>query len=147
MVMPPTSGVSFRNRRSRQTNLQESASMRMVTSCPSPSCCRSRGFCPQIYDGAETQDPTSMRRRAQGFWREISEIVVAYIKALMEANELEMRKNPKLAVEKIVEWTKINKEVVYIFLGPVACTRSMRPSSRKWVEAVSANLACWQKPT
>ena len=46
------------------------------------------------------------------FGEKYPEIVVAYINALMEANDW-MRKNPKLAAEKIEEWTKINKEVVY----------------------------------
>ena len=43
--------------------------------------------------------------------------MVAYIKALIAANEW-FRADPKLASEKIQEWTGINKEVVYIFLGP-----------------------------
>ena len=51
------------------------------------------------------------------FAEKYPEIVIAYLKALIEANDW-MRKNPKLAAEKIEEWTKINKEVVYIFLGP-----------------------------
>jgi NitT/TauT family transport system substrate-binding protein len=42
---------------------------------------------------------------------------VGYIKALIAANEW-FRADPKLASEKIQEWTGINKEVVYIFLGP-----------------------------
>src|SRR6202000_1731310 len=42
---------------------------------------------------------------------------VAYKKALISANEW-FRPDPKLASEKIQEWTGINKEVVYIFLGP-----------------------------
>ena len=36
--------------------------------------------------------------------------------ALIAANEW-FRADPKLASEKIQEWTGINKEVVYIFLG------------------------------
>jgi NitT/TauT family transport system substrate-binding protein len=43
--------------------------------------------------------------------------VVGYIKAVIAANEW-FRADPKLASEKIQEWTGINKEVVYIFLGP-----------------------------
>jgi hypothetical protein len=39
------------------------------------------------------------------------------VKALMEANDW-VRKDPKLAAAKIQEWTKIEKEVVYLFLGP-----------------------------
>ena len=45
------------------------------------------------------------------------EVVVAYMKAIIAANQW-LRADPKLAAEKIQEWTGINKEVVYIFLGP-----------------------------
>jgi NitT/TauT family transport system substrate-binding protein len=44
-------------------------------------------------------------------------VVVAYMKAIIAANAW-LRADPKLAAEKIQEWTGINKEVVYIFLGP-----------------------------
>jgi NitT/TauT family transport system substrate-binding protein len=36
---------------------------------------------------------------------------------MMEANEW-VRRNPKVAAERIAEWTRIEKEVIYIFLGP-----------------------------
>jgi NitT/TauT family transport system substrate-binding protein len=39
------------------------------------------------------------------------------MKAIIAANQW-LRDNPKLAAEKIQEWTGISKEVVYIFLGP-----------------------------
>ena len=39
------------------------------------------------------------------------------VSAVIAANQW-LRDNPKLAAEKIQEWTGINKEVVYIFLGP-----------------------------
>src|SRR5690606_12029786 len=45
------------------------------------------------------------------------EVVVAYIKALMAANDW-LRKNPRLAAENIEKWTGIEKEVAYLFLGP-----------------------------
>jgi NitT/TauT family transport system substrate-binding protein len=51
------------------------------------------------------------------FADEYPEAVVAYIKALMEANDW-VRKNPSMAMQKVEEWTKIEKEVGYMFLGP-----------------------------
>src|SRR4029434_6264062 len=53
----------------------------------------------------------------EDFAEKYPEIIVAYIKALMEANDW-LRKDPKGAAARIEEWTKIEKEVVYIFLGP-----------------------------
>ena len=45
------------------------------------------------------------------------DVVVAYIKAIIEANAW-VRADPKTAAEKIAGWTGIDKEVVYIFMGP-----------------------------
>ncbi|WP_198120246.1 ABC transporter substrate-binding protein [Massilia rhizosphaerae] len=77
-----------------------------------------RGFARKIFDGAETGVPTFhgvvVRK---DFADKYPEVVVAYLRALLDANDW-VRKNPKLAAEKIAQWTKIEKEVVYIFLGP-----------------------------
>ncbi|HSV78288.1 MAG TPA: ABC transporter substrate-binding protein, partial [Ramlibacter sp.] len=76
------------------------------------------GFARKIFDGAQTKVPTFhgvvVRKE---FADKYPEAVVAYIKALMEANDW-VRKDPKLAAQKIEEWTRIEKEVAYIFLGP-----------------------------
>ena len=69
---------------------------------------------------------------------------MAYINALMEANDW-MRKNPKLAAEKIEEWTKINKEVIYIFLGPGGVHTLDATIKPQWVESVGNNYAILQK--
>jgi NitT/TauT family transport system substrate-binding protein len=77
-----------------------------------------RGFARKIFDGAETRIPTFhgivVRK---DFADKYPEVVVAYIRAIMDADDW-VRKNPKLAAERIAQWTKIEKEVVYIFLGP-----------------------------
>ncbi len=100
------------------TNLQEKRIDAHGDFVPFAELLPFRGFARKIYDGAETKIPTFhgvvVRK---DFGEKHPEIVVAYIKALMEANEW-VRKNPKLASEKIQEWTKIEKEVVYVFLGP-----------------------------
>jgi len=51
------------------------------------------------------------------FATEYPEVVVAYIKALIEADAW-VRSNPTAAAAKIEEWTKIEKEVAYLYLGP-----------------------------
>ena len=51
------------------------------------------------------------------FAEKYPEVVVAYIKAIIEANAW-VRGRSEAAAEKIAEWTGIDKEVVYIFLGP-----------------------------
>jgi NitT/TauT family transport system substrate-binding protein len=77
-----------------------------------------RGFARKIFDGVETGIPTFhgvvVRK---DFADAYPEVVVAYLRAMMDADDW-VRKNPRLAAEKIAQWTKIEKEVVYIFLGP-----------------------------
>ena len=51
------------------------------------------------------------------FAEKYPEVIVAYIKAVLEANAW-VRADPKTASEMIAKWTGIDKEVVYIFLGP-----------------------------
>ena len=70
--------------------------------------------------------------------------MVGYLKALIEANDW-LRKNPRVGAEKIEEWTKINKEVIYIFLGPGG-VHTLDPTIKpQWVESVGNNYAILQK--
>jgi NitT/TauT family transport system substrate-binding protein len=98
-----------------------------------------RGIGRKIYDGAETKHPTFhgvvVRK---DFGEEHPEIVVAYIKSLMKANDW-VRKDPRAAAEKIEAWTKIDKEVVYMFLGPGG-VHTLDPTIKpRWVEALAVN--------
>ncbi|ROZ77106.1 ABC transporter substrate-binding protein [Ramlibacter sp. WS9] len=95
-----------------------------------------RGFARKIFDGAQTKIPTFhgvvVRK---DFADKYPEAVVAYVKALMEANDW-VRKDPKLAATKIEEWTKIEKEVVYIFLGPGGI-HTLDPSIKpRWLDTI-----------
>ncbi len=95
-----------------------------------------RGIARKIFDGVETKEPTFhgvvIRK---DFGEKYPEIVVAYIKALMEANDW-VRADPRLAAEKIADWTKIDKEVVYIFLGPNG-VHTLDPTIKpRWGEAM-----------
>ncbi len=100
------------------TNLQEKKIDAHADFVPFAELLPFRGFARKIFDGVETNLPTwhGVVVRAD-FADKYPEVVVAYIKALIAANEW-FRADPKLASEKIQEWTGINKEVVYIFLGP-----------------------------
>ena len=127
------------------TNLQEKRIDAHGDFVPFAELLPFKGFARKIYDGAETKTPTFhgvvIRK---DFGEKYPEIVLAYINALMEANDW-MRKNPKLAAEKIEEWTKINKEVVYIFLGPGG-VHTLDPTIKpKWVESIGNNYAILQK--
>ncbi|MGF1491629.1 MAG: ABC transporter substrate-binding protein [Microcoleaceae cyanobacterium] len=77
-----------------------------------------RGFAKKIFDGAQTGVPTLHGIVVRSdFAEEHPEIVVAYMKAVLEANEM-FRQTPEQISASIDEWAGIEKEVVYMFLGP-----------------------------
>jgi NitT/TauT family transport system substrate-binding protein len=100
------------------TNLQEKKIDGHANFVPFADLLPYRGFARKIFDGAETKVPTFhgvvVRK---DFAAEYPEVVVAYIKALMEANQW-VRSNPAAAMAKVEEWTRIEKEVAYLYLGP-----------------------------
>ncbi|MDB5801133.1 MAG: transporter substrate-binding protein [Rhodocyclales bacterium] len=127
------------------TNLQEKRIDAHGDFVPFAELLPFRGFARKIYDGAETKQPTFhgivIRK---DFGEKYPEVVVGYIKALIEANDW-VRKNPKVAAEKIEEWTKINKEVAYIFLGPDG-VHTLDPTIKpRWVEALKVDYGVLQK--
>lgn len=118
------------------TNLQEKKIDAHADFVPFAELLPYRGFARKIFDGAQTKVPTFhgvvVRK---DFAEKYPEVVVAYIKALMEANDW-VRKNPKLAAEKVQEWTRIEKEVAYIFLGPGGI-HTLDPSIKpRWVDTI-----------
>jgi NitT/TauT family transport system substrate-binding protein len=77
-----------------------------------------RGFARKIFDGAQTGMPTLHGIVVRSdFATEHPEIVVAYLKAVLEANQM-FREKPEELATKIEEWSGVEKEVVYMFLGP-----------------------------
>ncbi len=69
------------------------------------------------------------------FAAEYPEVVVAYIKALVEANNW-VRSNPTAATAKIEEWTKIEKEVAYLYLGPSGI-HTLDPTIKpRWLDTI-----------
>lgn len=100
------------------TNLQEKKIDAHADFVPFAELLPFRGYARKIFDGVETNLPTwhGVVVRTD-FAEKYPEVVVAYIKAIIAANQW-LRADPKAAAEKIQQWTGINKEVVYIFLGP-----------------------------
>ncbi|EDX85043.1 hypothetical protein S7335_2742 [Synechococcus sp. PCC 7335] len=77
-----------------------------------------RGFAKKIFDGAQTGVPTLHGIVVRSdFSQEHPEIVEAYLQAMLEANQM-FRDNPEEISAQIEEWSGIEKEVVYMFLGP-----------------------------
>jgi NitT/TauT family transport system substrate-binding protein len=77
-----------------------------------------RGFARKIFDGAQTGVPTMHGVLVRSdFAKENPEVVVAYLKAMLEANRM-FREQPEAMSAKIEKWTSVDKEVVYMFLGP-----------------------------
>lgn len=127
------------------TNLQERKIDGHANFVPFAELLPYRGFARKIFDGVETKAPTfhgvAVRK---DFADKYPEFVVAYIKALMDANDW-MRKDPKLATQKIEEWTKIEKEVVYMFLGPSG-VHTLDPTIKpKWIEAIKYGAGVLQR--
>ncbi len=77
-----------------------------------------RGFAKKIFDGAQTGVPTLHGIVVRSdFAEEHPEIVVAYLKAVLEANQM-FQADPEGISTQIEGWSGVDKEVVYMFLGP-----------------------------
>jgi NitT/TauT family transport system substrate-binding protein len=118
------------------TNLQERKIDAHADFVPFADLLPYRGFARKIFDGAETRIPTFhgvvVRKE---FAKEYPEVVVAYIKALMEANAW-VRGNPAAAAAKIEAWTRIEKEVAYLYLGPGGI-HTLDPTIKpRWLDAI-----------
>lgn len=118
------------------TNLQEKRIDAHADFVPFAELLPYRGFARKIFDGVETHVPTFHGVVVrEDFAKKYPEFVIAYLKALIEANDW-VRKNPKLAAQKIEDWTKIEKEVAYMFLGPSG-VHTLDPTIKpKWVETI-----------
>jgi NitT/TauT family transport system substrate-binding protein len=127
------------------TNLQEKKIDAHGDFVPFAELLPYRGFARKIFDGVQTKVPTFhgvvVRK---DFAEQYPEVVVAYIKALMEANDW-VRKDPVAAARKIEEWTKIEKEVAYIFLGPGGI-HTLDPTIKpRWRDTIRTAHAVLQK--
>jgi len=78
-----------------------------------------RGFARKIYDGSQAQAPTMHGSLVEaGYAKKYPEIVVAYLRAAIEADRL-IAAEPEKYSELIAKVTGIDAEVNYLFHGPV----------------------------
>jgi NitT/TauT family transport system substrate-binding protein len=98
-----------------------------------------RGYARKIFDGAETRQPTFhgivIRK---DFGEKYPEVVVAYIKAMLAANDW-LRHDPEQAAQQIETWTHTPKEVAYIFLGPGGIDTLDPTIKPRWVAALKTD--------
>jgi NitT/TauT family transport system substrate-binding protein len=77
-----------------------------------------RGFAKKIYDGSSTGVTTTHGVQVRSdYAAKYPEIVVAYLKAMLEADRL-FREDPEGLSEKLATWTGVDAEVYYAFHGP-----------------------------
>lgn len=77
-----------------------------------------RGFARKIFDGASTKTPTFHGVVVRSdYAKEYPEVVVAYLRAILEANQ-QFGDRPEELSAKLEKWTGVEKEVFYMFLGP-----------------------------
>jgi len=77
-----------------------------------------RGIARKIYDGSASGVTTTHGVQVRSdFAEKYPELVVAYLKATLEADRL-IRENPEDLCEKLAQWTGVEPEVYYAFHGP-----------------------------
>jgi NitT/TauT family transport system substrate-binding protein len=77
-----------------------------------------RGIARKIYDGSSSGVPTTHGVQVRSdFAEKYPELVVAYLKATIEASRL-IREHPEELCTKLAEWTGVEPEVFYAFHGP-----------------------------
>jgi len=77
-----------------------------------------RGIARKIYDGSSSGLPTTHGVQVRSdFAEKYPELVVAYLKATIEASRL-LREHPEELCEKLARWTGVEAEVDYAFHGP-----------------------------
>lgn len=107
-----------------------------------------RGFARKIYDGSQSNSPTFHGALAdETYARQYPEVVVAYLRAGIEANQL-LAAEPEKYSELIEKVTGIEAEVNYLFHGPLGVqTREMtwKPEYRQAVGTAIDTLKLLKK--
>jgi NitT/TauT family transport system substrate-binding protein len=109
-----------------------------------------RGFARKIYDGSSTGFTTTHGVQVRSDYAEkYPEIVVAYLKATLEADRL-YREDPEGISEKLAGWTGVDAEVYYAFHGPQGIqTRdyTLKPEHVKAIAKAQDSLKVLKKVT
>ncbi|MER8541465.1 ABC transporter substrate-binding protein [Mesorhizobium sp. M1334] len=107
-----------------------------------------RGFARKIYDGSQAKTPTFHGALVDGNYAEkYPEIVVAYLRAAIEADQL-IAREPEKYSELIAKVTGVDAEVDYLFHGPLGLqTRDLtwKPEYRQAVATAIDTLRLLKK--
>jgi NitT/TauT family transport system substrate-binding protein len=113
--------------------------------CPWGELMEFKGFGRKIFDGSQAgvaylHGPVVRK----DFLDKHPEIVVAYLKAVVEANEW-ITRNPEEATTKQEQWTSIPKEVLYLYFGRGGFLTLDATIKPKWVEVLKYDATVLQK--
>lgn len=127
------------------TSIQEKKIDAHADFCPWGELLEFRGWGRKILDGSDTKVPylhgVVVR---QDFAERYPEIVVAYLKAVIEAGEW-VTQHPHEAAKAMQEWASINKEVMYLYFGPggfLSLDTTLKP---RWIETLKYDVTVLQK--
>lgn len=96
-----------------------------------------RGFARKIYDGSSTGVTTTHGVQVRSdYAQKYPEIVVAYLKATLEADRL-YREKPEELSEQLAKWTGVDAEVYYAFHGPHGIQTRDYSLKPEYVNAIS----------
>jgi NitT/TauT family transport system substrate-binding protein len=95
-----------------------------------------RGIARKIYDGSASGLPTTHGVQVRSdFAEKYPELVVAYLKATIEASRL-IREHPEELCTELAKWTGVEAEVYYAFHGPQGIQTRDYSLKPEYVEAV-----------
>jgi len=99
-----------------------------------------RGFARKIFDGSQANAPTFHGSLVDAEYAEkYPEIVVAYLRAALEADRL-IAEEPEKYSELIAKVTGIESEVVYLFHGPLGLQTRDVTWKREYRQAVATSI-------
>jgi len=118
------------------TSVQEKKIDAHADFCPWGELMEFKGFARKIFDGSQASvaylhGPVVRK----DFLEKYPEIIVAYLKAVIEANEW-ITRNPEEATTKQEQWTSIPKEVLYLYFGRGGFLTLDATIKPKWVEVL-----------
>src|SRR5215470_13513439 len=127
------------------TSIQEKKIDAHADFCPWGELMEFKGFGRKIFDGSQTSvaylhGPVVRK----DFLEKYPEIVVAYLKAVVEANEW-ITRNPEEATTKQERWTSIPKEVLYLYFGRGGFLTLDATIKPRWVEVLKHDASVLQK--
>ncbi|PYN50758.1 MAG: sulfonate ABC transporter substrate-binding protein [Candidatus Rokuibacteriota bacterium] len=127
------------------TSIQEKKIDAHADFCPWGELMEFKGFGRKIFDGSQASvaylhGPVVRK----DFLEKHPEIVVAYLKAVVEANEW-ITKNPEEATTKQEQWTSIPREVLYLYFGRGGFLTLDATIKPKWVEVLKYDATVLQK--